>query len=90
VRSTMAMKTFWVAVVVVTLGAAARADEKPAAEAARKEQTPPAPPKAEQAVTQHRIVIDGTPIDYTATAGTLIVRNEKDEPYASMGYIAYV
>jgi hypothetical protein len=26
----------------------------------------------------------------TATAGTLIVRNDKDEPWASMGYVAYV
>ena len=27
------------------------------------------------------------PSTYTATAGTLVVRNEKDEPWASMGYI---
>jgi carboxypeptidase C (cathepsin A) len=80
-------RTGWV-VVVVALGASAAAEEKPAPEAAQKETVPP--PKAEQAVTQHRIAIDGTTLDYTATAGTLIVRNEKDEPYASMGYIAYV
>ncbi len=46
-------------------------------------------PKAEQSVTQHKIVMGGVFIPYTATAGTLIVRNEKDLPYASMGYIAY-
>jgi carboxypeptidase C (cathepsin A) len=54
--------------------------KKPAAE----------PPKAEQSVTQHSISIGGKTINYTATAGTLLVRNGKDEPTASIGYIAYV
>ena len=59
--------------------------EKPAAEAPKKE-----PPRAEQSVTQHTAVIGGVPVAYTATAGTLIVKNGKDEPWASMGYTAYV
>ena len=59
--------------------------DKPAGDAAKKE-----PPKPEQSVTQHSIVIGGVPVAYTATAGTLIVRNDKDEPWASMGYVAYV
>jgi carboxypeptidase C (cathepsin A) len=46
-------------------------------------------PKAEQSVTQHKIVIGGLSIPYKATIGTLIVRNKKDLPYASMGYTAY-
>jgi carboxypeptidase C (cathepsin A) len=46
--------------------------------------------KAEQSVTQHRISVGGTTIDYIATAGTLIVRNDEDKPIASMGYVAYV
>ncbi len=54
--------------------------KKPAAE----------PPKAEQSVTQHSLAIGGKTINYTATAGTLLVRNDKDEPEAAMGYIAYV
>ncbi|HEY3204127.1 MAG TPA: hypothetical protein VGL03_10745, partial [Thermoanaerobaculia bacterium] len=64
---------------------AEKAAEKPAPEAAQKE-----PPHPEQSVTQHSVIVAGTPIAYTATAGTLIVRNEKDEPWASIGYIAYV
>ena len=59
--------------------------DKPAADAPKKE-----PPKAEQSVTQHSVVIGGAPVAYTATAGTLIVRNDKDEPWASIGYTAYV
>jgi carboxypeptidase C (cathepsin A) len=46
-------------------------------------------PKAESSVTQHRIVIAGKPLEYTATAGTLIVRDDDDKPIASMGYVAY-
>ncbi len=71
-------------------GMAAPADEKPAEkptpETAKKAEIP----KPEQSVTQHTISIGGVPINYTATAGTLIVRNLKDEPWASMGYTAYV
>src|SRR5215469_7119376 len=47
-------------------------------------------PQAESSVTQHRLNVGGKSIDYTATAGTLIVRDEEDKPMASMGYIAYV
>jgi carboxypeptidase C (cathepsin A) len=46
-------------------------------------------PKAESSVTQHRLTVGGKTIDYTATAGTLIVRDDEDKPIASMGYIAY-
>jgi carboxypeptidase C (cathepsin A) len=48
------------------------------------------PPRAEQSVTQHTVTIGGAAVAYTATAGTLVVRNEKDEPWANMGYVAYV
>jgi len=60
--------------------------EKPAAS---EKKEPKEPPKPEQSVTQHSIVIGGVTIAYTATAGTLIVRNDKDEPWASIGYTAY-
>jgi carboxypeptidase C (cathepsin A) len=81
-----------VAAVAVLVGPLARGDEKPAAEtpkpeAAKKESEPPKP---EQSVTQHSLLVGGTTVNYTATAGTLIVRNEKDQPYASVGYIAYI
>jgi len=47
------------------------------------------PPKAESSVTQHHITIGGRTLDYTATAGTLIVRDDEDKPIASIGYVAY-
>ena len=45
--------------------------------------------KAERSVTKHSIKIDGKIINYTATAGTLILKNDKDEPVATFGFIAY-
>ncbi len=64
---------------------AEKAPEKPAAETAKKEA-----PKPEQSSTQRTVTIAGVPVSYTATVGTLILRNDKDEPWASMGYTAYV
>jgi carboxypeptidase C (cathepsin A) len=46
-------------------------------------------PKPEQVVTHHRLTIGGSTIDYTATAGTLILRNAEDKPVASIGFVAY-
>jgi carboxypeptidase C (cathepsin A) len=73
----------------VLLCAAASAADKPAGDKpAGDEGKKPAPeaPKAEQSVTQHSLLIGGKTISYTATAGTLIVHDDKDEPYASIGY----
>jgi carboxypeptidase C (cathepsin A) len=40
-------------------------------------------------VTHHQGVIGGRPIAYTATAGTLTIRNDDGKPTASMFYVAY-
>lgn len=45
--------------------------------------------RPEKFVTKHSIKIDNKIISYTATVGTLILKNEKDEPIASFGYTAY-
>ena len=48
-------------------------------------------PKAEDKLvtTQHRAVIGGKEIRYTATAGTLVLREEEGKPRASMFFVAY-
>ena len=46
-------------------------------------------PAAIKSVTKHSINIGGKTINYTATAGALILRNDKDEPVALYGYTAY-
>ncbi len=45
--------------------------------------------RPEKFVTKHSIKVDNKLISYTATVGTLILKNEKDEPVASVGYTAY-
>ncbi|MGO9802405.1 MAG: S10 family peptidase [Steroidobacteraceae bacterium] len=46
-------------------------------------------PVAESSVTEHHFSAGAKPFDYTATAGTLIVRDDDDKPIASLGYVAY-
>jgi len=46
-------------------------------------------PVETSAVTKHSVTIGGKAIAYTATAGTLILKDDKGEPRASMFYIAY-
>ncbi len=45
--------------------------------------------KPEKFITKHSIKLDNKQINYTATVGTIILRNEKDEPIAAFGYTAY-
>ena len=40
--------------------------------------------------SQGRVNINEKNIEYTATAGTLVMKNEKDEAIAQFGYTAYV
>ena len=77
---------FGAANAVVAADPPAQAKEQ-GGEAAKAET--PAIPKAEQSVTEHTITIGGTPLKYKATAGTLLVRNDNDEPIAAMEYVAY-
>jgi carboxypeptidase C (cathepsin A) len=55
---------------------------------ATKQETPAAP-KPEQSVTEHTIKVGGTVLKYKATAGTLVIRNDDEEPVAAIGYVAY-
>src|SRR5579864_7043102 len=57
-----------------------------AAPAHRAPFLPPPPPDA---VTQHRIALDGRSVSYTARAGTITLRNDEDQVTAYMFYVAY-
>jgi len=61
-------------------------DAKPADAAAA---ATPAPPKEESSVTEHSIKIGGQTIPYKATAATILLKNEKEEPTALIYYTAY-
>lgn len=46
-------------------------------------------PKESSSVTHHTIRLDGRNIPYEATAGTILLKNEKGDPTASIFYVAY-
>lgn len=48
-----------------------------------------AKPEARAVSTHHTVEIAGKKVAYTATAGTFILHNDKDEPTAKVFYIAY-
>ncbi len=47
-------------------------------------------PQAKSWVTEQSVRIDGKTIKYTATAGTMLMKNDQAEPVALFGYTAYV
>jgi carboxypeptidase C (cathepsin A) len=49
-----------------------------------------ADPKCIQIVTHHSITIDGKEINYTATTGTFLLKNENDTAIALIGFTAYI
>jgi carboxypeptidase C (cathepsin A) len=49
----------------------------------------PAPPKEESSVTDHTVKIGAQTISYKATAATILLKNEKEEPTALIYYTAY-
>ncbi len=54
---------------------------------ADKDATPVPPEKP--VVTHHELALGGKTLKYTATVGTLIIRDEEDKPYGSIFYVAY-
>src|SRR5260370_7261917 len=75
---------------MTAIAAGALAQEKDAKPAEKPaEAAPAAPPKEESSVTDHTIKIGGQTIPYKATAATILLKNEKDEPTALGYYTAY-
>ena len=70
------------ALAAVTPAMAANTAKAPAA-------TTAAAPQAQKVVSHGRATVNGRTIRYTATAGTLVLKNDKGDPTASMFYIAY-
>jgi carboxypeptidase C (cathepsin A) len=66
--------------------AAKPAAATPSAPPTTKEAPPPEPPS----VTSHSLKINGKTLDYTATAGHLLLKDDSGKPKASVFFIAYV
>ncbi len=59
------------------------------AKAQAKPATPPTKPVERAVITHHTVTVNGRSLAYTATAGTIILRDSKEEPTAKMFYIAF-
>lgn len=47
-------------------------------------------PEARTFVTEHTARVGGKKVDYTATVGTMLMKNDDDEPIALFGYTSYI
>jgi carboxypeptidase C (cathepsin A) len=74
------MKKIPLLIALLSLPFATLADDEP----------PKETPEARVWVTEHSARVGGKNIDYTVTAGTMLMKNAKDEPTALFGYTAYV
>jgi len=61
----------------------------PEAEKPKEEKKTPPKPEEKISQTKHSFKIDGKEIKYTATAGTILLKQEDDTPKASVFYVAY-
>src|SRR2546430_12306573 len=78
------------ALAMTAIATGVRAQDKDAKPADKPgEAVAAAPPKEESSVTDHSIKIGGQVISYKATAATILLKNEKDEPTALVYYTAY-
>src|SRR5437588_2502894 len=77
------------AVAISAVTTRVRAQEKEPKPAEKPAEAPTAPPKEESSATDHTIKIRGQSIPYKATAATILIKNEKDEPTALIYYTAY-
>ena len=55
---------------------------------ADKDKETPIPPE-KSVPTHHELTLGGKTLKYTATAGTLLIRDEEDKAYGSIFYVAY-
>ena len=53
-------------------------------------EAPKEAPEAKTWVTEHSARVGGKNIDYTVTAGTMLMKDKEDKPIALFGYTAYV
>ncbi|HEV7507041.1 MAG TPA: peptidase S10 [Thermoanaerobaculia bacterium] len=62
---------------------------KPGEMKKEEEKKPPIMPEEKSSPTKHSITLDGKKIDYTATAGNYLMKDEDGTPKASIFYVAY-
>ncbi|MDI1321013.1 MAG: peptidase S10 [bacterium] len=81
---------FWLVLLSFTL--AARAEEEPKDKEKDKSADKSAPTEANEpklSVTEHEVTINGKVIKYRATAGYLVLKDDKEKPRANIYFTAY-
>jgi carboxypeptidase C (cathepsin A) len=63
--------------------------QKPDQKSHENESDKPVTPPEKSSVTHHDLSLDGKSLHYTATAGTLLIRDEDDKPYGSIFFVGY-
>jgi carboxypeptidase C (cathepsin A) len=81
IQHTLAVSFFCAAALVAQRGPGSQAQPSGG-------ESTPIPPE-NSAVTQHELTLDGKALNYTATAGTLLIDDESEKPYGSIFYVAY-
>jgi carboxypeptidase C (cathepsin A) len=78
-------------VLVLQFPSPSRAQDKDAKDAKAPDAAPAATPapKEESSVTEHTVRIAGVNVPYKATAATILLKNDKDEPTALVYFTAY-
>lgn len=76
--------------VALTFASATLAAREQPAKEAQSTQNGVKIPHDAKSVTKGSVTVEGKRIDYTATAGTIILRDDHDRPTGSMFYVAYV
>ena len=76
---------FLVAILMISFAESVFAQAPPFLPALKTDSATP-----EKSVTKHAVTIEGKLIHYTATAGTIVLKNEKDDSVALFGFTAYV
>ncbi len=78
------------ATTALTYGAATFAADAPVPKTDEaKAEVAVAPPKDEKSVTRGSVTVGGQRIDYTATTGTILLKDKAGKPTGSMFYVAY-
>jgi carboxypeptidase C (cathepsin A) len=69
---------------------AVRADDEPKDKPAKPDDKPAAAPaEPKLSVTEHELTVGGKTIKYKATAGYLVLKDDKDKPRANIFFVAY-
>ena len=80
---------FWLVAPLVSFADDEPSNKERSTEDSTKKEEKPIP-EAKVWTTRHQIRFAGKPLEYEATAGTLLMKNDKDEPIALYGFTAYV